>query len=270
MVIVVDGKGLTRTTSEKELLRAISALENSIAKEKDLKAREQLVLEISSLKENLSYISAPQQYGQIEPLQSSRTEQEKELLRKLKLCRLLISRYSDLLNEKEEKTVGQIKSLVSKSDLTIQSLAQSFMGEEYTFEKNYHSAAALAYKYVVENIEPADFELDVTFWLSAKEIASEKIGDAEDQVVFLCSLLFALGDDDAECIVAELEDSKTHAFVITHYKGKFLLLDPLQKKPFLEFFGTKNEVLENYTFKGKKIERFLYRFNSSKYEQYIH
>jgi hypothetical protein len=78
-----------------------------------------------------------------------------------------------------------------------------------------------------------------------------------------------LCDDNAEVIIAELEDLKTHAFIATEIKGKFLILDPAQGHVFDKYFGDKATILKEYTYKNEKIKRFLYRFNSSKYEQFL-
>ena len=87
--------------------------------------------------------------------------------------------------------------------------------------------------------------------------------------VFLCSLLFALGDTNAAVIIAELNSLKTHAFVATEFQQKFMVLDPSQKHEFPKFSGTKEEALQKYSFNGAKIKRFLYKFNNSTYEQFM-
>lgn len=285
---VAQRQGLKRTVAEKELLRSISALEQGISDETDSEKRQQLLYQLNGLRGHLSRLSgttytdlrlensrlrkaiedANEKISQLMQLRLAEGQGPESEDAKLKFYRALISRYSDLINEKEQKTVGEIKALVNKDDLTIQSLAQGLMQQGYKFENHYFQSAEKAYNYAKDEIAFVDSDLGLSYWLLPKEIISEKIGDDEDIAVFLCSLLFALGDDDAECVIAELEDAKTHAFVITNFHSKFLLLDPVQKKPFREFYGQKKDVLEKYSFKGSRIKRFLYRFNRSKYEQY--
>ena len=77
----------------------------------------------------------------------------------------------------------------------------------------------------------------------------------EDLAVFLCSLLLALGDENAAVIIAELDSLRTHAFVATELQGKFFILDPSQKHGFQEFSGPKEEALKKYSFNGAKIKR---------------
>ena len=188
---------------------------------------------------------------------------------KLKLCKFLLQKYGDIINEREKRTIGEIKALVDGSDLSIQSLAQDFMGDNYYFETNYEGALKEAYKFVVDEIGFVDADLNLNYWMSPKEVLEQKVADDEDFAVFICSLMKALKDDKAEVIIAELDNLRTHAFVTTELGNKFLLLDPSQGKGFEEFLGEKTEVLAKYSFNGNKIKTFLYKFSSDKYEQFL-
>ena len=194
-------------------------------------------------------------------------ESETEL--RLRLYRLLLDKYSTLINEKETKTVGEIKALVNADDLTIQAIASEHRPENYEFSAHYLQAAESAYNFICAEISYIPSELGLDIWLAPKEILSAKVADDSDLAVFLCSVLYALGDEKAEVVVAELENANTHAFVITETEGKFILLDPAQKKPFMEFSGEKEKVIENYSFNGAKIRHFLYKFNAQNYEQFV-
>ncbi len=192
---------------------------------------------------------------------------ESQESQKLRLYKLLLQKYSDLINEKERKTVGEIKDLVSADDLTIQSIIQDFRKPDYGFSSDYLETAKKIFEFVSEEIGFVEAGVSINFWLSPKEIFSSKVADDEDLAVFLCSLLFGLGDGQAEVVIAELENLKTHAFVLTNHKGVFFILDPAQKHDFLAFSGTMEECLKKYSFNGAKLKRFLYKFNHSKYEQ---
>ena len=187
----------------------------------------------------------------------------------LKLFRLLLEKYADVINEREKRTIGEIKAMVSGDDLTIQSALEQVKPEGYEFEKNYFEAAKKAFEFVCKEIRFVDPKLSLNYWLSPAEIMSERIGDDEDLAVFLCSLLAGLGDENAEVVIAELDNLETHAVVITELDGKFLLLDPSQKHEFQKFSGEKEKVLSEYSCNGAKIKGFLYKFNSKNYEQFI-
>jgi hypothetical protein len=187
----------------------------------------------------------------------------------LRLYRLLLKKYSDAINEQEKRTIGQIKGLIDKDDLTVQSIVADLKPSNYSFEKDYLETAEKAYGFLVKEIDFASADVDISFWLSPKEVIENKIADDEDFAVLLCSMLFALGDEKAYIAIAELDNLSTHAFVITEFKNRFILLDPSQKKPFNNFVGEREKVLENYSFQGAKLKRFLYKFNREQYEQFF-
>ncbi len=193
----------------------------------------------------------------------------KDKLLQCKLYKILLEKYADLVNEKERRTIGEIKSLVNAEDLTVQSIVGDFKRQGYSFQENYLEAASKALEFVHREINYVEPELNLNYWLSAKEIFSTKVGDDEDLSVFLCSLLLALGDEKAAVIIAELDNLKTHAFVATNYKNMFYILDPSQRHAINQFSGKKEEALQKYSFKNAKIKRFLYKFNHTTYEQFM-
>jgi hypothetical protein len=181
----------------------------------------------------------------------------------LKLCKFLLQKYADIINEREQRTIGEIKGLVDGTDLTIQSLIED------TKADTYEASLRNTYKFITDEINFIDVEMSLNYWMSAREIMEIKVADDEDLAVFLCAALKGLGDANAEVIIAELENLKTHAFVSTQIDNKFLILDPAQKHDFDKYYGDKTKILTTYSFHGNKIKRFLYRFNSDKYEQFL-
>lgn len=194
-------------------------------------------------------------------------EESKEL--KAKLYETLLQKYKELINETEKKTVGEVKGLVNKNDLTIQSFVSKFKPENYSYESDFLETVKKCYDFIIKEIGFTKVGFDLNFWLSPEEILKNKIADDEDIAVFLCAVLNALGDETAEVLICELEDFSTHALTITEFKDKFILLDASQKTDFEEFIGKKEDVLKNYSCAGKKIKRPLYKFNSQNYEQFI-
>jgi len=188
---------------------------------------------------------------------------------KIKLYRLLLEKYSSLINENEEKTIGEIKSMVNGEDLTVQSLLEDFKGENFSYEKDYLNAAKKAFEFVRDEISFVEPEISISYWLSPKEILSEKVADDEDIAVFLCSLFSGLGDTNASVVISELSTLSTHAFVVTERNEKFYLFDATQKHEFEKFCGKKEEVLQQFSFNGAKIKKFLYKFNKNEYKQFV-
>ncbi len=289
---------LDKTTAEQEMVRSIEALENSLKGAEGPESKKVLMEQIKVLKDQLLMLIGPN-YTELKE-ENIALQKEIEALKKNldntgtqckinfsddlkedlylehsqalrhRFYRLLLRKYSSTINEHEKKTVGELKALVNKDDLTVQSLANQFMKEDYDFGKDYLGSAKELVDYLkaIEYVS-LDPDLKLNFWLTPKEILNEKISDDEDFAVFLCSLLYAFGDNEAEVVVAELDNLNTHAIVVTKYKGKFFLFDPCQKKDFDFFSGSKESILESYSFEGAKIRRFIYKFNNSNYEQFV-
>jgi hypothetical protein len=187
----------------------------------------------------------------------------------VRLCRYLLDKYADIINEREKRTIGEIKSLVDGKDLSVQSFVADFKDAAYSFSSDYEKSLGLVFDFIKKEISFVDADLNLNYWLEPREILEVKVADDEDLAVFLCACLKALGDDTAEVIIAELDNLKTHAFVGTEINGDFVILDPAQEHALFEYRGTKVDVLKKYSFEKQKIKRFLYRFNSDKYEQFL-
>jgi len=188
---------------------------------------------------------------------------------RLRLYRLLLKKYAPLINKQETKTVGEIKGLINKDDLTIQSLAEQFKRENYSYEKHFLSAAKKAFEFVKREIKYVRPEIELNFWLTPNEILSGKVADDEDLAVFLCSILFALGSENASVIIAELDDLSTRAFVVFEFDNKTYFLDPAQEHKFEQYLGSMVDLFQKYSFNGAKIKRLLYKFNHFEYRQFI-
>ncbi len=236
----------TESASEKKML------EEKIAYlEKKLKEKED---ELNKLKEKIE-------------MHSSFEFSEKAL--KLKLYRVLLEKFAPLINEQGKKTVGEIKGLVNGDDLTIQGIVAELKPQNYEFERDYLSVAKKAFEFVKKEIEFAKVDFNLVYWLEPREIMTYRVADDGDIAVFLCSMLHALGDEQASVILAEMEDLSTHAFVLIEHNEKAYFLDASQEHSFEEFSGKLTGILKKYSFKGVKIKRLLYKFNHFEYRQFL-
>ena len=188
---------------------------------------------------------------------------------KLKLYKLLLKKYAHLINSAEKKTIGEIKSLVNPEDLTIQALLSEFKPDDFEFQRDFIPTAKKLFDFLISEITYVKAELDINYWLTPKEIISNKLGDDEDLAVFLCSILTALGDENAAVLICELDDLSTHAAVFTEFKDKSYLLDPCQNHDFDAFSGDRKQILQAYHFNNAAIKRFIYQFNSKEYKQFL-
>lgn len=188
---------------------------------------------------------------------------------RFRLYRLLLKKYSKLINEQEKRTIGEVKGLINGDDLTVQSIVSEFKPEKFVFERDFPGAAKKAFEFVGREIAFAKADIDLDYFLSPVEITTEKVADDQDQAVFLCSLIFGLGYESASVVIAEMDDLTTHAFVILEHGGKAYFLDPTQEHGFDEFSGRTEDVLKVYSYKGTKIKRLLYKFNRFEYKSFI-
>ncbi len=269
MVLGYNKEILKKTTEEKILLKNIHAIEESVEYETNYERKKELESQLQSLKDVLSKKDSKDNKTIENQEKSAKNNKNDDSKGIADLYRLLLKRHSEIINNAERKTVGEIKALVNNEDLTVQALASKFKPDNtYKFENHYFQALEKAFNYVRDEIKYVKSDLGIYFWLSAKDIVSEKIGDDEDQAVFLCSVLYALGDENAEVVITELENATSHAIVITEFRDKFIILDPSQNMQFRDFFGEKKEVLERYSFEGNHIKKFLFKFNAKNYEQF--
>lgn len=183
--------------------------------------------------------------------------------------RMLLDKYAGLINEKEQRTVGEIKGLINPDDLSVQNMVARFRPETYQFQKDFLFTAQQIVEFLTHEIKYVPNDLSINFWLSPTEILTNKVSDDEDLAVLVCTCLAALGDEKAAVYVMELEDMRTHAVVMTEVNEKTLLLDPSTGHGFFKYYGEKSYVFKKYQFEGKKVKRALYRFNRETYEQFF-
>ncbi len=188
---------------------------------------------------------------------------------KLVFYKMLLDKYSDIINQKEQRTVGEIKTLINIDDMSVQSLVLKFKPDQFRYDKDYLYTAQHIFEFIVKEIRYVPNELSINFWLTPKDILTHKVSDDEDMAVLACTCLYALGDDKAMVYLMEMEDLRTHAVVMTEVNEKTLLLDPSTGHGFFKYYGDKPYVFKKYRFEGKKLKRALYRFNAATYEQFL-
>gem|GEM_PF-665164 len=236
-------------------------LKNSLHK-KDIEFTE-LQKKYFELKEYVETMSG------LKPNQSVEAPFDFEKQKKLRLYKILLDNYSELINEHEKKTVGQIKSLINSDDLSIQSLVEKIKPENYSYPENFNAAVNNLFEFFKKEFDFVDPEIPINFWLTPNQLLTEKLADDEDLAVIFCSALIALGNPDCFAVISELGSGKTHAFVLMQFKDLFYLLDPIQGQASFDSFvsSTQEEVLQAYSFNNEKVKSILFKFNNETYEQ---
>ncbi|PIU21126.1 MAG: hypothetical protein COT15_03920 [Candidatus Diapherotrites archaeon CG08_land_8_20_14_0_20_34_12] len=193
----------------------------------------------------------------------------KECSAKVKLCELILRKYAKVINESETKTIGQIKSMVNPDDLSLASFISEFREDAYNYDKNFLEVLRKIFEFIQKEFTYIELDIELNYWLSSKEIITNKIGDDEDLAMFLCNVARALGNKDCFVIMSELSNLTLHSFVLITIGEKNYILDPCQNHKFEQFSGSREEVIQKYTFKQAHIKNFVSMFNDVEYKQFL-
>ena len=188
---------------------------------------------------------------------------------KNKYYEIILAKYKELINSKEQKTISEIKDMVDSEDLTISSIVSKFKPIGYEYSRDYLNTIRKIYNFFKSEINVIKNDLKVLFWLDFNEIIKHKIADEQDISIFLCAIMKSLNDNNAKIYVVLLEDDQTHAFVKTKIKNTYYIFDLTQRVPFDMFKDTdENKLFENYNFLNKKIVKKIYMYDKNDYEDF--
>ena len=174
---------------------------------------------------------------------------------RLKVFRLIIDRYRELIEAQEQRSVSDLKGAVQPRNESIVAMRESLSSgfHPYVCEEHFPAAAKMAFEYVSSF---RTIPLPVSFWLDFSEMQSLMAGDGIDKSILLCSLLRALGSESARVVVT---DSR-NAYVVFEFGGKSFLADH-SKSQLLE---AASEAEAKAAMSGKPI----YSFNDLEYEDF--
>ena len=121
---------------------------------------------------------------------------------KLEIYKLVLSRYKDLISEKESRSISEIRQRVSPYDDFIRKLRDSFISDmvPYIPQAQFFVAAQRAMDYV-RGIR--SFEFVFTFWMDFKEMDELKFGTSMDKAILLAALLRSLESEDVRVLVTK-------------------------------------------------------------------
>lgn len=193
----------------------------------------------------------------------------KECSAKVKLCELILRKYAGLVNESETKTIGQIKSMINPDDLSLAAFISEFKDENYSYEKDFLDVLKKIFEYIQKEFTYIELDIEINYWLTPKEIITNKIGDDEDLAMLLCNIARALGNKECSVMMAELSNLTLHSFVLLALGDKNYILDACQNHKFEQFSGSREEVIQKYSFKQAHIKNFVSMFNDAEYKQFL-
>lgn len=185
----------------------------------------------------------------------------------------IIERYSDTIGLMEDKTIPELKAMVSPENSAVVSIKERIFeglkGEnaawEYSFERDFPAFMEKALDYC-NSLKPVNAELSVSYWMKPEEIVELGAADPFDKAIFLCALLESAGGNP-RVRVLELEGNFKHAVVLMELGGKMLLLDPSCSRK-AEEGASDEEVLQKHYLEGKKIVRSIYEFSDADYTDF--
>ena len=73
----------------------------------------------------------------------------------VKLCKYLLEKCADIINEREKRTIGEIKSLVDGTDLSVQSFVEDFKDSAYSFDADYENSLKQVFDFTKKEIGSA-------------------------------------------------------------------------------------------------------------------
>ncbi|MBN1159959.1 MAG: hypothetical protein JXA43_01835 [Candidatus Diapherotrites archaeon] len=221
--------------------------------------------EIKKLREEIQgykqYVARVEQQGGV--VADSTTKLE------LEVSKVILHRYAEYINKQEAKSISEIKAMVNPEDLTVLSLVKKFTTElkGYSYPSGYERAARVAFEYVRDEITALPKSSGIAYWLYPEDVIKVKAGDNEDQAILLCSILRALGDEDAHVAVVQIDDGTMHSFVMAKINGKTTILDPSQKHAFDKFQGSEQDAIIKYRLGESRISKVVYKFNDKYYTE---
>lgn len=174
---------------------------------------------------------------------------------RLKLYKLIIERYREMIEQGESRSVADLKAMVDPHHEKLKEIRESITEgfHPYVYEEHFLQAAKMCFEYLSSFRTIA---APVSFWLSFSDMQELMAGDEIDKSILLCSLLRSLGSESAKVFLTDSRNS----YVLFQFGGKSFVADHSQHT--LAAKETGEEALASL--KGK----ILYSFNDKEYESF--
>lgn len=172
---------------------------------------------------------------------------------------LMLSKYKDYIEEKEELSVAELPMLVTPKAALIARKAGDIKDafENYDYDSNFYDASIRVFDFVSKDI--GDITLPIEFWLMPEETMRFLLGDVTDKSILLCSLLIALGNPSTKVVVVS-RDSMRNIYVYYEFGGYLVMMDVENGR--LVRLNGKDEMLKTFNLDD---ESTAYEFNDQMY-----
>ncbi|MGC8648669.1 MAG: hypothetical protein ACP5UN_00385 [Candidatus Micrarchaeia archaeon] len=148
---------------------------------------------------------------------------EKEL-RLNQLYLSIISKYKNYIEEKEQRSINDLPSLITPQNNFVLNKANSIKEnfQQYNYEKDFYNACLKAFEFVQKEIDKVI--MPIRYWLTPEETLLFKLGDIFDKNTLLISLLIALGNYSSK-VVLVISNSEEKTFSYCEYNNQILFFD---------------------------------------------
>jgi len=253
---------------EQRLWKKITEIEDLIKRTNSSDKKEKYEKEILVLREKIKFLQQNNpaklrhELNTLKEALKENEDQNKSFGIQNKLLKAIINKYL------HEQSFGleDLKKLILPNDLSVLSIKQEILPENYNYEDDYLQAVQNLYAYLRKNYTLTDLGLATKYWLSPRDIIEAGAGDAFDLSVLVCSILIALGGNETKVYAVELSDFSRHSFVLTRYKKRMLIIDLVYSKSYNDYLGYEKDVWQEYSPKGLTIRTKKYSFNDVSFD----
>ncbi len=254
---------------EQKLWKDVAALEKKAKNETNDSKKQELLLEIGNLKNEIKdlYESDPTKLKyRIQELEKALIEEGQENTEAKSLSKYLGQICDKNLEKMQKQTAEEIKQLVDFDSLDFDMIAEKLKPIEYTYENDFFMAIENWY-YLLKNEFSIITSKTNNYLLNASEILQLRTGNQADIAILTCAIMHKLGDFNAKVTVAEMEDFSTRHFVLTKYKDQVLVFDFFCSEKFDDYLASESEIFKKYNPEEKQIKTIKYSFNRYIFEQ---
>lgn len=230
---------------KKDMAKKINQLEEKVRdREMRIQQKEDIIQELKE-----------QEPGEIRE-EESEVKKDRRKYRREEILESILKEYSAYIEDNEEKTIQEMKEMVQPNNINLKEYLSDIEVEDL-------EACEKAYKKIMKEIQSCS-PLPVEYWMTIKSMIDHRAADHKDKAILLCSAFRHFGVE-AHVALVKLENGEKRPLTRVKASGKHLLIDPNKEHSFKRYYGTEEEMKEQYEHEGSKIREFEYLFNDKEY-----
>ncbi|VVB57526.1 Uncharacterised protein [uncultured archaeon] len=171
------------------------------------------------------------------------------------LYKLIVERYHKFIEDSESKSIAELRQLVRPLDAAVTELKISIQDQfhPYLYQDHFLKGveAGLNLVFAWKSVS-----MPVSFWVGFSDMARLHAADDIDRAILLCSLMRALGSDNARVLIGKNKS----AWVTFTFADKQYVVDIARRA--MNAFNPKEDSLKQFMFS------ILYSFNDRDYQDF--